>query len=237
MFTGLNIQVLASGSTGNCYHVSDGSTPLLIECGIPVGEIKKALGYNLSDVSACLVSHSHMDHCKAVKGVTDAGVNVYLSQPTAKTLGLNGHRVRIIDPKEPPIKVGSWMIKAFKTEHDCEGSLGFYMVSRHAKKTLVYISDSFYSRYTFKNVTHWMIEINWDKETLNKRFEAGKVEPVLMNRLLRSHMNLDTAVDLFKANDLSKTEQIYVIHVSKDNANPELIKRRLQEVTGKMITI
>ena len=55
----ITIKTLASGSTGNAYHISDGSTSLLIECGIPIAKIKQGLNYRLSGVDGCLISHQH----------------------------------------------------------------------------------------------------------------------------------------------------------------------------------
>lgn len=62
----MDIQVLASSSKGNCYRVSNGSTPLLLECGIRFKEIQQKLNFRLSEIAGCLVSHEHQDHCKAV---------------------------------------------------------------------------------------------------------------------------------------------------------------------------
>jgi phosphoribosyl 1,2-cyclic phosphodiesterase len=49
----------ASGSRGNCYRITDGRTPLLLECGIPYKEIQKGCGFGLSEIRACLISHEH----------------------------------------------------------------------------------------------------------------------------------------------------------------------------------
>ena len=57
---------LASSSHGNCYIVSDSTTTVLLECGIPFRRIKKGLGFDLSNIRACLVSHEHKDHSKSV---------------------------------------------------------------------------------------------------------------------------------------------------------------------------
>lgn len=230
----IEVTVLASSSEGNAYQVSDGETNLLLDCGLPIKKIQKGLDFKLSQVDGCLITHSHQDHCKAAKDMLKAGIDIYLSQPTADALAIDGHRVHIVELGKT-FTVGSWIIRPFETEHDCDGSMGFYMASKAGR--LVYLTDSYYSRYTFKDVTVWMVEVNYDKETFELNSEAGTLETGLRNRVLQSHMSLENAIDLFKANDLSRTEHIYAIHLSKDNANRELIKRRLAEATGKLITI
>ena len=56
----MRIDIFASGSKANCYHVSDGHTRLLLDCGLPITEIKSALNFDLSGVSGCLLSHTHL---------------------------------------------------------------------------------------------------------------------------------------------------------------------------------
>jgi phosphoribosyl 1,2-cyclic phosphodiesterase len=55
----LDIKALASGSTGNCYIVSDSNTTIMIECGISITRIKKGCGFKLHEIQGCLVSHEH----------------------------------------------------------------------------------------------------------------------------------------------------------------------------------
>ena len=55
----MDIKVLASGSSGNCYYVSDGNSSVLIECGIKIDQIRKGCGFRLSEIKACLISHEH----------------------------------------------------------------------------------------------------------------------------------------------------------------------------------
>ena len=231
----MEIKVLASGSKGNAYWISDDKTPLLLECGIPIKEIRKGLNFKLSEVSGCLVSHAHADHSRACKDLISAGVNVYTSQPTATALGLDGHRLQGIKAG-CQFNIGTWAIMPFDTEHDCEGSLGFLLASKAGYK-VVFITDSLYSRYKFNGVSHWLLEINYDQETLDTNLANGSLNPALSRRLMRSHMSLENAVDLLKANDLSQTEAIYAIHLSENNASEERIKRRLMGLTGKHIII
>jgi phosphoribosyl 1,2-cyclic phosphodiesterase len=54
------IKSIASGSSGNCYKISDGKTSLLLECGIPIKKIKLGCDFDLSDILGCLVTHEHL---------------------------------------------------------------------------------------------------------------------------------------------------------------------------------
>ncbi|MDF2881696.1 MAG: putative phage-related hydrolase [Clostridiaceae bacterium] len=55
------MKCLASGSGGNSYLLqsSEGET-LIIECGINIKEIKKALNFNMRNVVGCLITHEHL---------------------------------------------------------------------------------------------------------------------------------------------------------------------------------
>ena len=75
----LTFASLASSSKGNAYVVSDGDTTLLLECGLTFKELQKRLGYQVSGLTACLVSHEHQDHAKAAAQLLKHGVPVYMS--------------------------------------------------------------------------------------------------------------------------------------------------------------
>ncbi len=62
----LGIDCFASGSSGNLYRVDDSRTRILIECGVSLKEIQNHLGFSLSACAACLVTHEHKDHSKAL---------------------------------------------------------------------------------------------------------------------------------------------------------------------------
>ena len=92
----MDIKVLSSGSRGNAYLVSDGVTPILLECGIPIKRIREGLGFKLGEVAGCLISHEHQDHSKAIRDVLRMGVYVYTSPGTIEALGLDNHRLRAV---------------------------------------------------------------------------------------------------------------------------------------------
>ena len=55
----MEIKVLASGSSGNCYILQAEGNSIMLECGIPIKRIREGGGFRLHEIQACLVSHSH----------------------------------------------------------------------------------------------------------------------------------------------------------------------------------
>jgi phosphoribosyl 1,2-cyclic phosphodiesterase len=231
----MDIKVLASGSTGNCYRVSDGQTSLLLECGIPYKEIQKRLKFRVSEIAGCFVSHEHFDHSKAVPDIMKAGIDCYMSQGTTDALGISGYRVNIIKARQQ-FKVGTWTILPFETQHDAIEPLGFLLADKAGEK-LLYATDTYYIKYRFPGLTHIMVETSYSLDILQDNVEKGIVNAQLKNRLLRSHFSLDNVKKCLQANDLSRVQQIWLLHLSNNNSDAELFKREIQELTGKEVYI
>lgn len=229
----MEIKVLATGSKGNCYHITDGSTPLLLEAGIQFKEIQRKLNFQTSNIAGCLITHEHQDHCKGVKTVLDRGLNVYMSKGTKEALNIQHHRIKTVESKKQ-FQLGTWTILPFDVQHDVSEPYGYLLQSKHGYKVL-FATDTYYIKYRFKGLTHIMIECNWDERTLNKNVEKGYLHPALKKRVKRSHMGLETLLDFFKANDLSKVQEIWLLHLSDGNANEERIRNEVAKATGKMI--
>lgn len=235
----IKITTLASSSSGNCYSVTDGHTALLIECGIRYRDIQIGLNFKMSSITGCLVSHAHKDHSGAVKEVMKAGIEVYTSQGTIEALGLTGHRLNTIQALKQ-FTIGSWTILPFDVIHDVPEPLGFLLQNRLGEK-LLFITDSAYSPYKFSGLTHIMLEINYCEKVLNQHIldetdqKAKDLLVMRKRRLLHSHFSLENAVSFLKANDLSKVQEIHILHLSDSNSDEELIKRTIQGVSGKPV--
>jgi len=231
----MEITTLASSSKGNAYIVTDGAFPLLIEAGIPWKQIRQKLNFQTSSIAGCLISHSHADHSKSWQGVAKAGIDIYTSQGTIDALGMTGHRIKPIEPL-CQFQIGNWKILPFPTEHDCEGSMGFLLANQVGEK-LLFITDSFYSKYCFSGITHLMIETNHSYEILTQNVEAGLIPQAQKNRLIQSHFSLENVKKFLLANDLSKVKSIHLLHLSEGNSDAEQFKREVQELTGKSVIV
>ena len=75
---------LASGSSGNCYYIGTEKYGILIDAGIAVRTIKKGLkeaGISMEMIRAVFVTHDHADHIKAVGGLGEKQIFLFIQLP------------------------------------------------------------------------------------------------------------------------------------------------------------
>lgn len=227
----INFTPYASGSKANMYIADDGHTKVLIEMGLPIKKIKKVLGFGLSGIAGACLSHAHKDHSRSAVALMKAAVDIYMSRATAEALGLSGHRLHIVEPMKQ-FTLGTWTILPFDTRHEVEGPLGFLLANRQREK-LLFATDTFYVPYRVEGLAVIAIECNYALDILRENVAEGVIERGRKNRTMRSHMSLDTVKSFLKANDLSRLQEIHLIHLSDQNSDAERFKREIAELTGK----
>lgn len=231
----MDIQVIGSGSSGNAYRIGDGKTSILLDCGLPIAKLQQATGHTISGLDACLITHSHQDHCKAHKDLARLGVNIYTHPDTIAEMKATGHRYKPITHGQQ-FTVGTLDIMPFDLVHDVTNS-GWLIYSRITGEKLLYVTDTMYVKYRFSGITHWLIEANNALDTMEENVEAGTLNRGLKHRIQRSHMSINTLLDIFKANDMSKTEQIYLIHLSDDNSRADDFRDQVEKTTGAHVIV
>lgn len=231
----IEITALASSSKGNAYRVTDGRTTLLLEAGIRYKDIQQGFDFQMSQVSGCLITHEHKDHCKSVRDVLKAGIDVYASQGTFDALDVYHHRAIPIQVKQQ-FQIGTWTVLPLKSEHDVAEPLMFLLQNQVGEK-LLFATDTYYIRYLFTGLTHIMVECNYSLEVLNQNIIDGHVPAVMKRRLIRSHFALENVKDFLKANDLSKVQEIWLLHLSDSNSDEIKFKQEIMKLTGKVVYI
>jgi len=159
-----------------------------------------------------------------------AGIDLYCSKGTAEALGLDGHRLHVIQALGQ-FTIGTWTILPFDTVHDAREPLGFLMASGDTK--ILFATDTAYVKYRFRGLTHLLVEANYSLDLLRDNTS----EPSLRRSIIQNHMSLQNLESFFAVNDLSAVEEIWLLHLSNANSDAEGFKRRVQEVTGAMVFV
>lgn len=231
----------ASGSEANMYEVTDGQTRILIECGLTWKEMQKLTGHTMTGFDACLLTHEHKDHSKGVADVLKNGIETYMTAGTFAELVQAGRlaelknynavktlQIKVVDEEEEYQQI--WIsddlaVKPFRTHHDAAEPVGYLIRHYPSKDQLVFLTDTFYSRYRIPFTTHWIIECNFTPDLVSP-------DCPYRDRLYSSHMSLQQCIETLKANDLSLTREIHLIHLSEGNSDAERFKREVQEAVG-----
>ena len=233
----MQLKVLGSGSSGNCYLLEIENEILIIECGVTIADIKIGLEFSFAKVVGCIMTHEHMDHAKSAKDIMRNGVKLFTSRGTIRELGLDirHHRLHTIKAGEV-FNVGGFKILPFKVQHDVSEPLGF-IINHIETGNILFITDSYYVEDTFKNIHNIIIEANFSQEIIDKKVEDGASPDFLRNRIFKSHMSLETCKATLKANDLSKVHNIVLIHLSDSNSNATKFRKEIEALTGKKVHV
>ena len=228
----MKIDIISTGSQrGNCYLISDGKTTLLLDAGTTVSKIQIGCNFRIHDVAACLISHQHGDHVKGVRGLAQLGVDIYASPDTLAACGFYGHRYHMISSLLH-YQIGTFMVLPFDVHHDVR-NYGYQIDSNVTGERLVYMTDTYYTDYTFGQPNYLMIECNYSEEAVNVSIEKGYIPESLERRLRRSHMELDNFLRLLrKPMTLTCCRQIYLLHLSDNNSNEAEFKAAVEKKTG-----
>lgn len=234
----MELTVLNSSSKGNCYILQNETEALVIECGVSLLEVKKAVDFNISKIAGAIITHEHLDHAKYVNDFLNARINVWMSEGTEKALRsrLTSMYLPLLLEDGGKVQIGGFTVLPFDVKHDCKEPLGF-LIKHDEIGVLLFATDTYYLPYTFEGLTNIMIEANYRADILESNINAGKIPPALRDRTLQSHMSFDTCLEALQANDLSLVNNIILIHLSDGNSNADEFQRDIHRATGKRVHI
>lgn len=224
---------IGSGSSGNCYLLAASDGVLIVEAGISLIEVKKALRFDISGVVGCVVTHSHGDHAKYVKDFIASGIRVLALPDVFQSHGIEGLAFRTdIEPRHG-YKVVGFKVYAFSVAHDVP-CLGFVIEHQEMGK-LLFVTDTMMLPYRFGGLNHFMIECNYSDEILFYNIENGIIPAAMRERLLHSHMEIETTKGILKANDLDGVSEVVLIHLSGNNSDADAFCRDIESCCGKPV--
>jgi phosphoribosyl 1,2-cyclic phosphodiesterase len=228
---------LGSSSSGNGYllRASDGEK-LILEAGVKLIDLKKALAFDMSNITGCLVSHSHNDHAGRLDEYQRAGINCYINDHTRQAKFGEHHYYNVTVLKAKTVyKIGSFKVQPFELKHDVP-NFG-YLIDHPESGLFCFITDTHFCPFRFPGMNQVLVEANYSDKIVEKKLLDGTANVFVRNRVIFSHMEIDTTLEFLRANDLSKVNNIVLLHLSDGNSNAPDFQRRVQELTGKSVFV
>lgn len=233
----MKIDILASGSSGNCIALTSNKSTILVDAGIAKTKIEKALlavDIRPDDVQAIFITHAHGDHVKGLLLANKYKIPVYAGEEEWKDIK------NVDEELQRTAKAGyavgidhKFEVFAFGVHHDSFEPLG-YTVSSFTSLTndfkvsicldTGHVDSTMLKAMKDSNV--YIIEANHDVKMaeLCDRPKSVKVRVLSDIGHLSNKQTGEALAKLIKG----KGEKIYLVHLSSDNNFPSLAKMTVQ---------
>lgn len=215
----LTFESLCSSSKGNAYLVRGGGSALLLECGVPLKRLAALLGAAYPDLTACLVTHEHKDHCAAAGGLLRRGLPVYMTEGTAQALELPDAEILV---PETPVTLGAFRVLAFPVWHDAREPCGFLIDEPGTGDRLLFAADTRGLNRIVPRVAIAALECNYCEELLAR---SERIPDSLKERIRHTHFDLGGLIGYLRKLDLSLCRRLYLLHLSSAHADENRIRR------------
>lgn len=209
----MKLITVGTGSSGNCYLLKrDNDHYIALDCGCRWKDVLVGCGFRPIDIDFALVTHSHSDHSRHTGDFKKSGIEV---------IGVND-----VEPKKVT-KKGEVEIVAFEVPHDVD-CYGY--VIRVDGRTIVYMTDFGYCRYTFKSwgVDTWLIACN--------HVDVPEIDEVKYAHVVMGHSSLNTVKDILAINKCDAMKNVILCHISED-ADKDMMLSEIQEVVGGNVNV
>lgn len=230
---------LASGSSGNCYYLSDGNTSILIDGGLGIRTVKKTFkdfDLSLGDVKAIFVTHDHTDHVKAVGYLAGKhNIPVYATHEVHEGIKRNccvteklSERMKRYISKGETVRLDNLEITCFDVPHDSTDNVGYSI--KICDKTFTFITDIGHITPTvtrFASISDYLVmEANYDKSML----DTGHYPIHLKKRIAggNGHLSNKELAEFISCNFPEHLKYLWLCHLSNNNNHPELALKTME---------
>ena len=228
----MKVQMISSGSKGNCAIVLSKDANIIIDTGISFLTLKKKLeehSLSFDQFDGILITHCHRDHTSGLSSIIKH-TNLYAYIPNKMYDSIKEYipyaRCNFV---EDNFNINSLEIELIHTSHDAPSSVG-YIIKEDDKK-MCYITDTGYINRKFLSrmidLDCYVIESNHDEVMLMD----GPYPRFLKERVIsdKGHLSNITTAKYLKKIIGPKTKTIVLAHLSETNNTEELALKTIRE--------
>lgn len=230
----MKLRCLGSSSSGNCYIIYNDEEAIILEAGVRFSAVKEALNFDLSKIKVVVSSHLHGDHSKYLKDFVISGIPCLADESVFNHYGLD-HSTCIQAKHQHEYKFGGFSIKPFSVEHDVP-TFGFLLNHQEMGKT-VFITDTGDINYSFNHLNNIIVEANFSNEIIERNVMNGVIHPVHEMRVKMSHLSIEKCTEWLSLIDLSIVNNIVLVHLSKQNSDSLLFKKKIEDRFAKNVYV
>jgi len=229
---GLQMCVLASGSSGNSVYVASGKTRILIDAGLSAKQVAVRLGQIgvvPESINGVCISHDHGDHIAGIRVLQKRhGVPVYANAGTISGImrqpKSNEIAIKVFQTGSP-FEIGDITIEPFSVPHDAYEPVGFRLQAAGTAVGVVTDLGMVTSliREKLKGCHAIIVESNHDEDLLQ---EAPRPWPLKQRiRSRQGHLSNTGAAQLISECATDALEHVFLSHLSSDCNTPDTALR------------
>lgn len=122
-------------------------------------------------------------------------------------------------------KIGGFSVQPIFSAHSVE--CYSYIINHPEFGKLVFATDVQNFPYKINNVTHWLIEANYDEDIVVNKASTGDIT----NSSFFDHLSIQQAIQTLKINKCGSIQSVILIHLSDENSDErkfiEKVKKEL----------
>ncbi|MCK5835339.1 MAG: MBL fold metallo-hydrolase [Lentisphaeria bacterium] len=238
----MKINVLGSGSKGNCTIVSSDKTNIMIDAGFNAKQLTLKLELakiDPSEIDAILITHEHTDHIKGLRIFADRhNITTYCNRNTAEVLRFSSKNIA---PKKfklfengQTITIGDCQVLPISIRHDAADASAYTITHLNTKvgfATDLGVAGRAVTQH-LKDVDFLMIESNHDKELLLQSDRSYSLKSRIAGSM--GHLSNEQTLDLLRETLTSRTRYLVLAHLSSDCNTPTLVKNGVDRLVNEM---
>ena len=230
----MHVQTLASGSRGNSTLVRAGEAHVLLDAGLPLGELEERFAearVPLSRIDHIVLTHGHLDHARSAGALArKAGARVHCSERLMRNTSLRRapvlchlapqHTVELAEARGVDVV----LLRAVRIPHDADPTLALRV--EHGGRVVVLVTDmgrpDAHAARDLQGANVLLLEFNHDPESLR----TGPYPPALKRRVAgpKGHLSNEEGAEMLRALASPALHTLVLLHLSAVNNGPELAR-------------